>query len=96
MLLGYVLKLQDGIHVCYKPYYRIFFAWSMKIFLAKSVSIGKGDKKTNNLIRSFANAPKFPFQQPKSLSIDHKPTYLFFLIGKLMFAIVNNKIHTYI
>ncbi len=97
MLLGYALKLQDGIHVCCKPYYRILFAWNMKPFLAKSVSTGKGDKKTNNLIKSYANAPKFPsWQQPKSFSVDHKPTYLFFLIGKLMSTVVNNKIHTYI
>jgi hypothetical protein len=69
----------------------------MKPFLAKSVSTGKGDKKTNNLIKSYANAPKFPsWQQPKSFSVDHKPTYLFFLIGKLMSTVVNNKIHTYI
>jgi len=61
MLLGYVLKLQDGIHIFCKPYYRILLAWSMKPFFAKSVSRGKGDKKTKNLIRSFANAPKeFP------------------------------------
>jgi hypothetical protein len=33
----------------------------MKPFIAKSVSKGKGDEKTNNLIRSFANASKeFP------------------------------------
>ncbi len=61
MLLGYVLKLQDGIHLCCKPYYRILLAWSMKPFIAKNVSKGKGDEKTNNLIRSFANALKeFP------------------------------------
>ncbi len=92
-----MLKLQDGIHVCCKPYYRILLAWSMKPFFAKNVSTCKGDKKTNNLIRSSASAPKFPsWQQPKSLSVDHKPTYLFFLIGKLMSTIVNSKIHTYI
>jgi hypothetical protein len=34
-------------------------------------------------------------QQPKSLSVDHKPTCLFFLIGKLMSAVVSSKIHTY-
>jgi hypothetical protein len=39
----------------------------------------------------------FPsWQQPKSLLIDHKPTCLFFLIGKLMFHVVSSKIHTYI
>jgi hypothetical protein len=30
----------------------------MKPFLAKIVSKGKGDEKTNNLIRSFASASK--------------------------------------
>jgi hypothetical protein len=64
MLLFYVLKLQDGIHVCCKPYYRILFAWNMKPFLTKSVSKCKGDKKTNNLIKSSANArKKFPTWQ---------------------------------
>jgi hypothetical protein len=61
MLLGYVLKLQDGIHVCCKPYYHILLASSMKPFLAKSVYRGKENKKTNNLIRSSTSAPKeFP------------------------------------
>jgi hypothetical protein len=61
MLLGYVLKLQDGIHVCCKPYYRILLAWNMKPFFAKSVSRSKGDEKKKNLIRSSASALKeFP------------------------------------
>jgi hypothetical protein len=39
----------------------------------------------------------FPsWQQLKSFSIDRKPTYLFFLIGKLMSTVVSSKIHTYI
>jgi hypothetical protein len=58
MLLGYVLKLQDGTHVCCMAYCRILLAWSMKPFLAKSVSRGKGEVKTNNLIRSSGSALK--------------------------------------
>jgi hypothetical protein len=87
MLLGYVLKLQDGTHVCCKAYSRILLAWSVKPFLAKSVSRGKREEKTNNLIRSSGSAPK-------SLSVDHKPTCLFFLIGEVMSAVVSSKIHT--
>jgi len=70
----------------------------MKPFLAKIVSKGKGDEKTNNLLGVLLVLRKnFPsWQQPKSLLIDHKPTCLFFLIGKLMFHVVSSKIHTYI
>ncbi len=39
----------------------------------------------------------FPsWQQPRRLSIDHKPTCLFFLIGKLMSIVDSSKIHAYI
>jgi hypothetical protein len=37
---------------------RILLAWSMKPFLAKSVSRGKGEEKTNNLMKSSGSAPK--------------------------------------
>jgi hypothetical protein len=98
MLLDYVLKLQDGIHFCCKPYYHILLTWNMKPFFAKSVFRSKGDEKfffwSRALLMPRKNFPSW--QQLKSLSIDHKPTCLFFLIGKLMSAIVNNKIHTYI
>jgi hypothetical protein len=98
MLLGYVLKLQDGIHIFCKPYYRILLAWSMKPFFAKSVLEAKEMKKQRIWLGALPMPWKnFPsWQQPKSFSIDHKPTCLFFLIGKLMSIVVSNKIHTYI